>query len=314
VQEFVGTEGVVLGNAPGEIAHAHALVARTDAIAPVITGGEVAAKADQRRFERFGESDSVGVEAIESIGGHERELIHIDVFVAFELHDEVGGIEAVQFSRRHFEVESVLRPVVCGCVDVSAGEDGVAIVRAQRDGEAGGAADVTRVQAALVSEGAMDRQPHLLANARGLAGYAEDAERHPGIGGVAGAELIAIALRGIQRLPGKREIELGSAREGGPLFDHLTDVVRIPETHFETGVLKDLGPEAVVGGIADGFEKGAEDGARNGGACGASGVDVNGSDGRYGLVDDDLRGEGERQGEKRKDGERGGGCWASRAS
>ena len=45
-QELVGAEAVGFDRAPGVVAPRRALVARTDAVQPVIAGGEVASSAD----------------------------------------------------------------------------------------------------------------------------------------------------------------------------------------------------------------------------------------------------------------------------
>ena len=67
-QEFVGAEGVVFGDSPGSVPHADALIARADGVAPMIGGGEVSAKADDRSVHGFGHRDDVGVHAVDVVG------------------------------------------------------------------------------------------------------------------------------------------------------------------------------------------------------------------------------------------------------
>ena len=62
--------------------------------------------------------------------------------------------------------------------------------------------------------------------------------------------------------------------EGGFVVNHAEEIGGAPEIFFKAGVLKNLGPKAVVSGIADGFQEGAENGAGNGVARGTIGVNL----------------------------------------
>ncbi len=110
----------------------------------------------------------------------------------------------------------------------------------------------------------MHGEEDLLANAGLAAGESHDEKRAVGVGGVSPAGLVAFALGGIERLPGQRQAEIRSAGEGGVGVEHPADLAGAPEVILEARVLKLLGPEARVDGVADGLEKRAENRARDG--------------------------------------------------
>ncbi len=102
-QKLIGPELVVFRLAPGHVQHAHALVHRADAVAPVVAGDEVPAKAQQRHFERLGHRDRFGIQSVHVVGGIEQRLIDQHAGVAAHGHREIRRLARGKLSVRKFQ-------------------------------------------------------------------------------------------------------------------------------------------------------------------------------------------------------------------
>ena len=72
LQEFIGSELVVLRDAPRDIEHGHALVQWTNAVGPVIGRSEVAPEAHQWSLHGTGHRDHVGIHAVHCVCREQR--------------------------------------------------------------------------------------------------------------------------------------------------------------------------------------------------------------------------------------------------
>src|SRR6185312_13582993 len=105
MKELIGTELVVLGDAPSYVNHRKALVAWTDAIAPMVAGGEVSSKPHQRRLHCTRQFDHLGVQAIDRIIGHQRDLVDNHALITLHLDDEIRRFTQSKLMRLEIQLE-----------------------------------------------------------------------------------------------------------------------------------------------------------------------------------------------------------------
>ena len=119
-QVFVGAHVVGLHRVPGIVVAGRTLVRIADAVAPLITGQEVAARpAVDGGADFLQDSDQVGPEAFQVVCRHQRDGSDPEAAAAFS-HDLQGGVLHVRTGRK---VKIVLFVILCQSVE----DDGLAV-------------------------------------------------------------------------------------------------------------------------------------------------------------------------------------------